>query len=269
MQVSRENSNAELVCQTKISQPGSLGLFHFHENFELCQPLNAPCDFLVDGMLIRAEPGDILAIDSRICHRFLPVYPDSQIRVLQFPVRILPPAAAAPIRIRITREELENVPGLSQTLEGLMGMMEQEPRVNTGEKNPLFQSLMVSVYLLLLKYFPEKAPPKRRKEADLFFRGAEYIHSHFTEEGHSVDTIAKALGITREKLAELFQQYTGLYPKQYINQLRVDYANGLLLEGQHITEVAFQAGFGSIRTFNSVYKTIMGMSPSEYRKGKG
>ncbi len=268
MQVSRENSNAELVCHVKRMQPGTLALFHFHENYELCQPLNCPCDFLIDGVLIRAEPGDILAIDSRICHRFLPVFPDSQIRVLQFPVRILPPAAAAPVRTWIPRKALEEVPGLFQTVEGLMRMMEQEPTVNTGEKNPLFQSLMVSVYLLLLKYFPEQSPPKRRKEADLFFCAAEYIHRHFAEERSTVETIAKELGISREKLAELFRQYTGLYPKQYINRLRVDYANSLLLEGYNITEAAFQAGFGSIRTFNSAYKAITGMSPTDYLKTK-
>ena len=78
--------------------------------------------------------------------------------------------------------------------------------------------------------------------------------------------MAGALYISREKLSSVFLQYAGISCKQYINTLRVDYANRLMMEGMDVTTASLKSGFGSIRTFNSVYKGIMGMNPTEYIK---
>lgn len=266
MQISKENYNVEMVCRVKVMAPENLALFHFHENYELCQPLNNPCDFLVEGKRICGEPGDILAVDSQVVHRFLLRYPESRIRVLQFPVGILPPEGMLPLRVHITRGELEAVPGLLDTVNGLMEQMEREPWTFRGEKNPLLKSMMVALYMLLLKHFPGEKLPGGRKDTELFFRAAEYSREHFADENCNVEELAKQLGISRERLAELFRRFTGFSPKQYLNTLRIDYVNRLLLDGSDITSAAFQAGFGSIRTFNSAYKSAMGMTPTEYLK---
>jgi len=268
MQVSKEHSNVELVCHVKRMDPETLALLHFHENCELCQPLNYPCDFLVEGTLIHGEPGDILALDSRVFHRFLPLFAGTRIRILQFPVSILPPREARVLRTHISREALESVPGLFSTVNGLMEQMEREQKVFRGEKNPLLKSMMVSLYLLLQKYYFQGTAPGRRKDTELFFRAAENLQSSFTEEGCTVEFLAKSLGISRERLAELFRQFTGLTPKQYLNMQRIDYVNRLLLEGAPVTEAAYRAGFGNIRTFNGAYKAAMGMTPTEYLKSR-
>jgi AraC-like DNA-binding protein len=57
---------------------------------------------------------------------------------------------------------------------------------------------------------------------------------------------------------------------QYINQHRVDRAKVLLLATDYnhlsILGIAFEAGFNSKTTFNTVFKKTMGMSPREYRQ---
>lgn len=257
-----------MVCHTHTLGPDSNALFHWHENLELCQPLNKACSFLVNGVLYRAEPGDIIAIDRQVIHRFLPEMPDTQIRILQFPLRILlhSGALAGTLQTHIPRQALEAVPGLWQNSSALLALMEQEPRVYTGEKNMLLQSLMASFYFLLLKHFPAKISAKARKDADLFFKTVEYANAHFDREDSSVETIAKALCISREKLSSVFLQYAGISLKHYISTLRINYVNQLLLEGLDITSASLKSGFGSIRTFNSVYKTVMGITPTEFLK---
>lgn len=268
MQISKEDNNVEMVCRVKNMDPESLSLFHFHENYELCQPLNCACDFLVEGIPIHGEPGDILAVDSQAVHRFLPRFPESRIRVLQFSVGILPPEGALPLRTHITRGELEAVPGLFSTVNGMMDQMQEEPWVYRGEKNPLLKSMMVSLYLLLLKHFPGEKPTGGRKNTELFLRAVEYSRAHFADEHCTVENMARQLGISRERLAELFRRFTGLTPKQYLNTLRIDYVNQLLLKDSDITGAAFQAGFGSIRAFNGAYKAAMGMTPTEYLRNR-
>lgn len=52
----------------------------------------------------------------------------------------------------------------------------------------------------------------------------------------------------------------------FINNLRVGYACELLKRVNGITEVAFQSGFSSIRTFNRVFSKCIGMTPGEFAK---
>ena len=266
MEIWKEPKGTDMVCHIKCMGPDSVALFHVHDNYEFCQPVNCSCDFLVDGQLLRAAPGDIICVESQMVHRFLPLQPDSQIRVLQFPVRILMPAAPASLQRHISRQAMEEIPGLFSGVSTLLELMEQEPQVLTGQKNDLLQSLMVSLYLLLGKHFPAVRNPGRRKDAALFSRAAEYANAHFDREELTVEGIARALYISREKLSNLFTQYAGITCKQYIHALRVDQVNRLLLEGADITEAAMKAGFGSIRTFNSVYKSVTGMTPTEFIK---
>ena len=54
----------------------------------------------------------------------------------------------------------------------------------------------------------------------------------------------------------------------FINNLRIEHARGLLSRGGRITDVAYASGFSSIRTFNRVFSEEYGCSPSEYRKKK-
>jgi len=268
MMIWKEEEDVNMVCHTMNMSPDSKALFHWHENLEFCQPLNKGCDFLVDGMLLQAGPGDIIVVNRQVIHRFLPKEPDTRIRVLQFPLRILLQSgmSAGGIRTYISRQDILAVPALTQSIDSLMELMEQEPRIRTGEKNMLLQSLMASLYFLLLKHFPAGEDAKTKKEADLFFEAAEYVNTHFDEESCTVGALAKALCVSREKLSGVFLQYAGISLKQYINTLRINHVNGLLLEGQDITKASLKSGFGSIRTFNSVYKAVMDMTPTEFLK---
>lgn len=268
MEIWKEAEGTELVCHVMRMNSDSKALFHWHENYELCQPLNRGCRFLVDGKPVQAGAGDLVSIDRQVIHRFLPEQADTHIRVLQFPIRILLQSGitAGTLQTHIPRQAMEAVPGLWQAVTTLMELMEQEPRVFTGQKNMLLQSLMASLYFLLLKHFPAEQDRKSRKDADLFFQAAEYANSHFDEEDSTVEVMAKKLCVSREKLSAVFLQYAGIPLKHYIHTLRTNYVNQLLLQGCDITTAALKSGFGSIRTFNNVYKTVMGITPTEYLK---
>ena len=268
MEIWKESCGVDMVCRRGILRPDDLTLLHYHENWELCQPQEWPCDFLVNGILYHGEPGDILIIGSRVMHRFLPGRKENRIRILQFPVRILLQSVTSgdTPKTHISKEEMDAIPGLYPAVSALLELMEQEPRVCIGQKNELLQSMMLSLYLLLAKHFPSQEQSGLRKDSDLFFRATEYANAHFTDDSITVGSMAKALYVSREKLSTVFSEYAGLSCKQYINALRVECANRLLLEGTDVSAASLKCGFGSIRTFNNVYKTIMGMSPTAYIK---
>ena len=157
MEIVQEVRKNEIICHSK-KYPAVHSHFHWHENYEICQVLNKPCNFRVDGQLIEANVGDIIAINEHIIHQFLVSNADTDIRIFQFPLKILLNFSAViePLKVHITREEILAVQGLEETLNMLFCMMEKEGKVIKAFENPFLQSIAASVYLLLERHFSDR-----------------------------------------------------------------------------------------------------------------
>jgi len=85
----------------------------------------------------------------------------------------------------------------------------------------------------------------------------------------TVQDLADRLGVGSRHLSRLFAKHIGASPLQTAQTLRIGRAKKLLdATTLPITEVAFQAGFGSVRRFNTAFVKLYGRSPSSVRKGK-
>jgi AraC family transcriptional regulator of adaptative response / DNA-3-methyladenine glycosylase II len=85
----------------------------------------------------------------------------------------------------------------------------------------------------------------------------------------SVVALAMRLGISSRHLARLFERHVGATPQQLAKTLRVQRAKRLLDSGDHtMTDIAFQSGFGSLRSFNAAFADLYGRSPSRLRARK-
>lgn len=68
------------------------------------------------------------------------------------------------------------------------------------------------------------------------------------------------------RFGKAFKAYTGKKLGDYINELRVRDAKQLLEAGEMpISEIAFEVGFESLRSFNRVFYKQTGMTPTDYR----
>lgn len=267
MQIIQEKTKTEMCSHVRIYGKSDYH-FHWHEKYEIFQVLKHPCRFLVNGQLIHAREGDIIAINQQVVHRLMADHEDTCVRIIQFPLRILLHSSSTikPLKPHITREELAAIPHLQETLDRLFPVMDLEHRVLAAEENPFLQSLCSAVYFLLMRYFaevePSSAASNERRE---FYKVVEFANQHYTAD-INIQTIAARLYIPRGRLATLFRKYSGMDLNEYINTLRIKHANQLLMSGSRITEAATESGFQSIRTFNNIYKAHMGLTPSEYVK---
>jgi AraC family transcriptional regulator, regulatory protein of adaptative response / methylated-DNA-[protein]-cysteine methyltransferase len=86
-------------------------------------------------------------------------------------------------------------------------------------------------------------------------------------EGQSVDALAERLGVTARHLRRLFVRHWGVAPTVYARTVRVQRAKRLLSDTLlPMTEIAMQAGFGSLRSFNAVFAAVYRCPPSEIRR---
>jgi len=87
------------------------------------------------------------------------------------------------------------------------------------------------------------------------------------QEGATVERLAHRLGMGSRQLTRLFARYLAASPSQVARTARVQRAKRLLNETSlPMTEIAMQAGFGSLRRFNSVFAEVYGRRPSEIRR---
>lgn len=100
---------------------------------------------------------------------------------------------------------------------------------------------------------------------DVFFTAVEYMNQHFTE-SISLKSVAKAVGIHPVTLSQKFATRAKTNFNLYLNFLRCSYA-ATLIKSCSLTfaEVAYTSGFGSIRSFNRVFLSMFGMTPTQFK----
>ena len=79
--------------------------------------------------------------------------------------------------------------------------------------------------------------------------------------------VARQVGTNRTYLSRFFNQEKQMTFYDYVNNLRVDHAVGLLQKSNlRLNVIAEQSGFNSISTFRRVFAAKQQCTPSEYRK---
>lgn len=83
-------------------------------------------------------------------------------------------------------------------------------------------------------------------------------------------TIAEQLHIQPTYLHRLFRENTGLTMGEHLQNIRIQHAQELLLHTDDtLLEVSTAVGIGSQQHFTKLFKRIVGLSPLEYRRGRG
>lgn len=94
----------------------------------------------------------------------------------------------------------------------------------------------------------------------------EYINNNFTDD-ICLDSLAGSLNMSKYYISHIFSQKIKMSFTQYLNRCRIDYSRQLLkTTNKSITDIAFECGFNSCRTFFRVFKQLYQITPKEYRE---
>src|SRR5215469_3337511 len=88
------------------------------------------------------------------------------------------------------------------------------------------------------------------------------------ERDWTIEKLGKDVGLSRSVLAERFADLVGLPPMQYLAKWRMQIASRLLDGGKtNIASVAAKIGYGSEAAFSRAFKKVVGVPPSDWRRG--
>jgi AraC family transcriptional regulator of adaptative response / DNA-3-methyladenine glycosylase II len=118
-----------------------------------------------------------------------------------------------------------------------------------------------------LRCRPETAPgsPAWRGTETTVARGLRLIEAGFLDR-KSVGALADALGVGTRHLARLFVKRVGATPMQVAATRRIQTAKTLIsATALPLGDIAFAAGFQSVRRFNDTFRKIYKRAPSTFR----
>lgn len=135
--------------------------------------------------------------------------------------------------------------------------------------------MQLSLYHLLLALYDYRIENSQSENADgqtlrlhtiqTVTKACCYIAEN-CERDLSLDEVAAHVGISKFHFSRCFKEYAQTSFSDYLAMQRIQKAI-LLFENPEISiaEAAFQAGFGSIASFNRSFKKYKGCTPSDYR----
>ncbi|GAB3288460.1 AlkA N-terminal domain-containing protein [Parahaliea aestuarii] len=119
-----------------------------------------------------------------------------------------------------------------------------------------------------LRCRPEAAPgsPAWQGSSTTVNRALSLINAGALNEG-SLEQLANRLGVGERYLRKLFRRELGVSPQAVAQHRRLLFARQLLVESSlSMTDIAFAAGFGSVRRFNSAIQASYGVAPTALRR---
>ena len=136
--------------------------------------------------------------------------------------------------------------------------------------NTVCYSCILRIYATLGQQYLSGVRPRtddglRNMDSEVITAVMTYINNHYREE-LSLEDVARFAGFSRYYFSRSFKRQTGYSFKDYLCQKRLQVAMDLLIRTNHsMRDVAIESGFGSVATFNRVFREKKGCTPTQYR----
>ena len=93
----------------------------------------------------------------------------------------------------------------------------------------------------------------------------DYVDAHLS---HTITLkdLAAAAGLSRMHFAAQFRAATGLRPREFVLQRRIELAQHIMIETQNsLVDIALTVGFQTQAHFTTVFKRFVGDTPHRWR----
>lgn len=230
---------------------------HFHNQIELIYIINGETVAIADQKKTAIKAGELFFAFPNQIHYYEKT-PIGKYIVILFSSKLLYGMEDilynnVPKSNLITEDNLPNLSNIITDIVNASGDFSHTTRV--GIMNQLLAAVLP---LLELK-------PRIKTNNTTLQSVLDYCTKNFSND-LTLDILAEDLHVSKFHISHLLNQKLGISFSTYLNNIRVHRACFLLNNSDNkISDISEEVGFGSIRSFNRAFKSVMNMTPLEYR----
>ena len=259
--------------------PNHRALCHWHEDIEWVYIRSGQMNYYMNGKRVLLNTGEALMVNSRQMH-----YGYSEngqdcdfIRILCHPKifitnSVLYQSYIAPVLSNPSLEYLHLKPAHPEDIEALRLLPEI---LRIKKEHPAAYEIEAAALLSLLwcrllrshPMMPDESAAKPQ-EPDLLVQRemVSYIYSHYSE-SISLDEIAAAGKVCRNKCCQIFRRYLSQSPIDFLNHYRLEVSCHLLSSTKmSIAEICTACGFHHQSYYSKIFLRTYSCSPRDFRK---
>lgn len=253
---------------------------HFHEYLEMLYLTEGNMSIWLNDKPYVFNQGELIIINSSETHRLASNVPLSKYLVVKFTPKllytfqqtpketryILPFLAEQSDQPRVYCKEFVEAAGIPSLL---FDAIEEWKEKGVGYELALKADVLKTIRCVV-KFLSEQGINVKVSSAGgniqhLISDILEYINENFRTV--SEKDVADRFGISYSYFSRSFKQIMNMSFKEYINYLKINEAQRLLLStGKSITEISVELGFSSSSHFINVFKKFKNCSPKQYKK---
>ena len=228
-----------------------------HTFWEMHIVLNGSKILTCEDKIIHLSKGQMYLIPPNEFHRYTVTDVELEYIVLTFDMDFVPP---------------DNVYTLSRENLNLIHMMvsEMKEKFPDGDFNEASskapQILKLIAELIIIRAVSHDVAPCIKSEySDIYEKAVNFMKANIFDTISSND-IADFCQISNSTLKKIFKSNTDIGVMHYYNELKMEYAKKLLLDGVSVSKIAEELNFSSQAYFSSAFKKYSGKSPLTFKR---
>lgn len=256
MYVYQEKDEKKGLCFEKYDDYLFHSIAHVQREIEFVYMLEGELKVTVDGHCSTARRGDCILILPHQIHFYEADSPVSSV-VVNFSGELVQ-TFLAEVGEAVPDNNVFEPDELSQILIRHL-LIESSIRTLYEQKSVMYAicNSFLKAVRLVPREFPENAPA---------YRVIHYVAAHYRED-ISMRQIAQQLGYEYHYLSRIFHQTTNSGFREFVNCHRAEYARSMIRNSDApLSQIALDAGFQNVRSFDRAFLKATGMTPQEYRK---
>lgn len=228
---------------------------HWHSDNELVFAEKGNANVYIDGKTFRINEGQCIYIAPN-CMHYIKAENGSILTFFLFDKEL---------SLKIVSNKVLNSPLLNGNydLKNLYKLIDKELNIST----PLSaMSVNNRIERLMIDIFTNEEVSKTVIQDDYLVERYKTLLTDINENyaEYTLESAAKFTALSESYFSKFFKKMADMTFTQYLNLVRVEKAIEMIRSGGNtMTGIAISCGFGTIRNFNRVFKTITGYSPRE------
>ena len=249
----------------RFIQHNSCGRVHWHEAIEMLYFTQGRAVTSCNLQEYTIKKGEILLVNGNELHTAIISQVDSVYYCLQFDPSLIHNLVGNDYLLfqNIIRDE-----NCNKVLDELVKTSHEKKDYKNRIKT---KRLSLELFSLLAEHhvkeiLDEETYEKQFKKLNTYNSIVKYLDKHYAED-LNINLLAQHFHMSSSYFAHFFKKHAQKSVIEYLNELRITYAKQYLeKEEASIGEIATRVGFSDINYFSRKFKTVAGVTPTEYRK---